>query len=57
MRRIAFKTYLTLSIFYFRENDNGAIKTGLLRNDLITLSKVTPQDAKNSQQFFRVEKT
>ena len=35
---------------------NGAPKTGVLKNGLITLRKITPSDARNSQQLFRVEK-
>ena len=35
---------------------NGVPKTGVLKNGLITLWKITPSDARNSQQLFRVEK-
>ena len=31
------------------KDDSGAPKTGVLKNDLITLWKVTPSDARNSQ--------
>ena len=33
---------------------NGAPKTGVLKNGLITLWKITPLDARDSQQLFRV---
>ena len=36
---------------------NGAQKTGVLKNGLIALWKITKWDAKKSQQMFRVEKT
>ena len=35
---------------------NEAPKTGVLKNGLITLRKITPSDARNSQQLFRDEK-
>ena len=36
---------------------NGASKTGVLKNGLVILWKITPSDARNSQQLFLVEKT
>ena len=51
----------TWNVIYSHESQtkqgNRALKTVVLKNDLITLWKVIPYDAWNSQQLFRVEKT
>ena len=39
------------------KDDNGAPKTGVLKNGLITLWKITPYNARTLQQLFQVEKT